>query len=245
MIDPIYVRIWSEMSARILCMEIEAEKRESNIPALVRCGYILVVFALLICDWRSPLGLRTSSTNVDPLVFTVATVAIPPWLLWAARFLPPLLRGAMAVCAVILMAFAALVVLWNESNIAWMIRRGGEVTPLIATAPRGSGRVAAYQVETFPAGAYVRVRLEQPLVPGLLLFRDVATVDAPYIDGLTVLSPTSVCVSFSEAESALAEPHRRVDALLQFGALIRWTAPPQLNARLQSPSCSIDNIGEN
>jgi hypothetical protein len=150
----------------------------------------------------------------------------------------------MGICAVILILFAVLVVLWNGSNIAWMVRRGGQITPLIATAPRGSGRIAAYQVETSPAGAYVRVRLEQPLVPGLLLFRDVATVDAPYIDGLTLLSPTSVCVSFSEGESYWAEPHRRVDALLQFGPLIRWTTPPQLSARSQSPSCSMGLITE-
>jgi hypothetical protein len=226
-------------------MESESSKRKSNIPKLVRCGCVLMVFALLICNWWSPLGLRTSSSNVDLLVFTAATVAIPLWLLWAARSLPPLLRGAMGICAVILMAFAALVMLWNGSNIAWMVRRGGQITPLIATAPRGSGRIAAYQVETSPAGAYVRVRLEQPLVPGLLLFRDVAYVEAPYIDGLTLLSPTSVCVSFSEAESALAEPHRRVDALLQFGPLNHWTTPPQLNARSQSPSCSTGRVGEN
>jgi hypothetical protein len=224
-------------------VETESPNRKSSIRALVRCGYGLIVFALLICDWRSPLGLRTSSSNVDLIVFTAATVAIPLWLLWVARSLPPLLRGAMAVCAVILMAFAALVVLWNGSNIAWMVRRGGQITPLIATASRGTGRIAAYQVETFPAGAYVRVRLEQPLVPGLRLFRDIETVDAPDIDGLTLLSPTSLCVSFSEADSSLVEPHRQVDALVQFGPLIRWTAPPQLSARSQAPSCSTERVG--
>ena len=219
-------------------MESESSKRNSNIPKLVRCGCILMVFALLICDWRSPLGLRTSSSNVDLLVFTEATVAIPLWLLWAARSLPPLLRGAMGICAVILILFAALVVLWNGSNIAWMVGRGGQITPLIATAPRGSGRIAAYQVESSPAGAYVRVRLEQPLVPGLLVFRDVAYVEAPYIDGLTLLSPTTLCVLFSKAESDLSGRLRQSDVLLEFGPLIRWTPPVQLKANSQGPLCS-------
>lgn len=223
-------------------MESESVKRKSNIRALVRCGCILMVFALLICDWRSPVGLRTSSGNADLLCFTMATVAIPLWLLWVARSLSPLARWTMAVCAAILLLFAALVVFWNSSLIALMVSRGGGVTPVIATVRRGSGRIAAYQVETSPAGAYVRVRLEQPLVPGLILFRDVATVDAPYIDGLTLLSPTSVRVSFSAGESYWAEPNRQVDALLYFGPLIRWTTPPQLSARSQARSCSTDRV---
>jgi len=223
-------------------MESEsAKRRKSNIRALVGCACILMAFALLICNWRSSVGLRASSGNADLLVFIAAAVAIPLGLLWAARTLPPLLRGMMAVCAVILMTFAALVVFWNSSLIALMVSRGVEVTPRIATARRGSGRIAAYQVETSPAGAYVRVRLEQPLVPGLLLFRDIATVDDPDIEGITLPSPTTLCVLFSEGEPDRSGRRRQPDVLLEFGPLISWTTPALLEANSPGPLCSSEH----
>ena len=56
----------------------------------VRCAAALAAFGLLIANWRSPVGVRSSSSNFDLLAFSAATVLIPICLLWAARSLSPI-----------------------------------------------------------------------------------------------------------------------------------------------------------
>lgn len=199
-----------------------------------------MAFTVLICNWRSSLGLRTPSSNADAVVFTVATLAIPFGLWRAARSLQPIVRAVLQICAVILIVVAALVVFWNGLTLGFMFRRGVELTPVIATAERDSVRIAAYQVEVFLEGAFVRIRQEQRLFPGVLLVRDIAYVDDPYIDGLEIRSPTSVCVTFSAAEARLADVHRQADALLHFGSWTEWIAPVQLSPRSPTQKCPED-----
>jgi hypothetical protein len=115
-----------------------------------------------------------------------------------------------------------------------MIRRGVEIEPLLTSIPRGSSRIAAYQEETFPAGAVVILRLEETLVPRLHVFRDIAYVDEPYIDALARRSPTAVCVSFSDR----AGPDSRREFLLDVGPLISWETPARIGARSPMRSCS-------
>jgi hypothetical protein len=133
----------------------------------------------------------------------------------------------MWISALFLMVFAALVVLWNSGSILFVVHRGGEIDPLLTSTPSGSSRIAAYQEEAFPAGAVVRIRLEHTLIPGLHLFRDIAYVDEPDIDGLTLQSPTTVCVSFSDMEF-----------LLDLGPLMSWKTPVRLDASSPTQSCA-------
>lgn len=204
----------------------------------MRCAAFLAIFVLVIVNWRSPVGLRSSSSNFDLLAFSATTVLIPICLLWASRSLPPIPRWLTLIPAAFLTLFAALVVFWNVPSVIFMIHRGVEMEPLLATVPRGSSRVAAYQVETSPAGAFVRLRLEQAIFPGLHLYRDIAYVDEPYIDALALQSPTTICVSFSAHQPDLAGQDRQLQFLLDLGPLISWKMPTRLDARSPIQSCS-------
>jgi hypothetical protein len=219
-------------------MPTDSSQGTINTAALLRCAVILAVFGLLLANWRSTVGVLFASSNVNMLAFTAATVLIPIALLWSARLLPPLLRGLMWISALFLMLFAALVVILNSGSILFILHHRVEIDSLIASTPSGSNRIAAYQEETFPAGAVVRVRLEHTLIPGLLLFRDIAYVDEPDIDGLTLQSPTTVCVSFSANQPDLAGRDRTMEVLLDLGPLMSWKTPARLDASSPTQSCS-------
>jgi hypothetical protein len=210
-------------------MHTATAPRTSPNRALTRCIALVGVFGLLIANWLSPVGLRTGSSNFDCLIFFAATAAIPILLSQVARGLNSAARWLFWILALFLVLFAALAGLINVPITIEMVRRGFEVQPLLTTASRGSERVAAYQVETSPAGGYVRLRLERPILPGLVLARDVAYVDEPYIGELVVLSPSTLCVTFSTDQPDLAGHDQEFEYRLDLGSLLSWKHPPRID----------------
>ena len=90
---------------------------------------------------------------------------------------------------------------------------------MIHSVEYGSGRIAAYQVETSPAGAFVALRLQYQLVPGLLVSREFATIDTVYVDTITLEPDGHICVAFPLAQSDLVPKRRQVGLLVPIGPL--------------------------
>jgi len=167
---------------------------------------LFAALGLMIVNWRSSLALRTAWSNADVLIFLLAVTLLPIALLQQAKRLPTSQRRLFSVFAFCGLAFACMGWIFSAGMVLGMAR-GWAAQPLLFSTPYGSGRIAAYQVETTPAGAYVALRLQYAVVPGLLVSREFAAIDAPYVEALRVVPPDSLCVKFTKNHADLQSQH--------------------------------------
>lgn len=193
--------------------------------AALTCVLILGVFLLVIVNWRSAIAVRFSSGNLDLVVFSLGITVLPLVLLWSAARLPDIYSAIFSVVALCMLGFSAAVWFWNFHTLG-RIARGLEVQPLLASVPFGNERIAAYEVETSPAGAYIALRLQFRLIPGLLISREFAVINSPVIDRLTVSRHAELCVTFPSVESGANSKPNELRTVLPIEPLFhRLTAP--------------------
>jgi|KBSSwiStaDraftv2_1062776.scaffolds.fasta_scaffold06404_10 hypothetical protein len=166
------------------------------------CAVLLCAFLLVVLNWQSSLGVQSCSTNVDLVAFGLAVLALPIALFYRAKQLPRMARRSLQALALCMLAFGGLVWLWNFHNFRDMAR-GFEFEPVVTTIPFEGGRIAAYQIETAPAGAYVSLRRQYRFLPGLYLSREFAVVDSPTLTKLALVSPRQLCVAFPSLRTDL------------------------------------------
>ena len=200
-------------------------KPKSTTQAFLRCVAILGAFGLVIWNWRSPIGLRCSSSNLGLLVSCAVLGLAPVALARAARVLTPILRWLLWITTLPLALLAVLVWLWNVPTLVSKMRRGWEVEPLLIDIPLDSGRVAAYQVETAYSGVIVLLRLEHSVLPGLRIARDIAFVNAPQLDSLVLQSPNTLCLSFPAVRPDVAGRGREMQVTFELEPLFIWKPP--------------------
>jgi hypothetical protein len=197
----------------------------STRQALLRCVAILGAFGLVIWNWRSPIGLRCSSSNLGVLVSCAVLGVAPIVLARSARVLTPILRWLLWIAALPLMLLALLVWLWNVPDLVGKMSRAWEVEPLLQQIPVGSGRIAAYRVETAYSGYMVRLRLEHLVFPGLRVARDIAYVNASQLDSLVLQSPKTLCLSFPAVRPDVAGRGREMQVTFELEPLFIWKPP--------------------
>ena len=184
------------------------------------CALTSGAFLLVIMNWRSPIGMRSSSGNVDLLVFSLAVTVLPLLLFWSARRLEGISSAVFSAVALCMLVFSALVWVWNFHSLGFIVR-GMEVQPLLASVPFGNGRVAAYEVETAPAGAYVALRLQYRVIPGLVVSREFAVIDTPNIDKLILVPPAGLCVTFPSLQVDASSNPNELSAVLPIEPLFQ------------------------
>jgi hypothetical protein len=214
----------------------ERSKR-SDRHGVAICTILLGTFVLCIANWRSAIGLRSFSPNVDLLTFAFAVTAIPLALFWRADRLPGLWRHSTRTVALCALVFAALVWLWNFQALGRMTH-GLEVEPLRTSVPFGNGRIAAYEVETAPAGAYISLRLQYGVVPGVFLSREFAVVNAPTFDELTLLSATQLCITLPALQADLTGRHDERQVLVPIEPLFKWRTTGTIEPGTPSSTCA-------
>jgi hypothetical protein len=211
--------------------------KRSDRRGVTSCAILFGAFVIFIANWRSAIGLRSFSPNVDLLTFSFAVTVIPLALFWRGGRLPNLWRHltrAVALCALL---FAVLVWLWNFRAVGRMTH-GSDVEPLLTSVPFGNGRIAAYEVETAPAGAYVSLRLQYTIVPGVFLSREFAVVNAPTFDELTLLSPTQLCITFPSLQADLTGRHDERQVVVLIAPLFKWHATSTIEPETPSSKCA-------
>jgi hypothetical protein len=191
------------------------------------CAFVLGAFALVIINWRAAIGIRSSSSNVDLIVFSLAVTILPLVLLWSARRLTKVYSVIVSGVALCMLVFSTLVWLWSSQGLGRMAR-GFEVQPLLLSIPFERARIAAYEVETAPAGAYVALRLQHRIIPGLFVSREFAVIDTPVIDKLTLSSHAQLCVTFPSLEGEASSRVKELEAVLPVEPLFRGLAAPTL-----------------
>ena len=201
---------------------------DSALRALIRCAAALLLFGLLIGNWRSPLGIYFASSNLNRWFFYAAISATPVALFIAARPLTPVLRWLMRIVATAMALFAMLACLV-------VVIAGVDIDSFIRSIPVHSDRIAAYQVETPHSGYVVRLRLERALLPGLLLGRDIAYLDALDLDTLVLRSPNAVCLSFHSSQPGLGGLTKELETTLAVQPLIVWIDPVRIDDHSATP----------
>jgi len=111
------------------------------------------------------------------------------------------------------LAFGVLVWLWNYQMLL-LAARGVEISPLLVSVPFGAGRIAAYEIETAPAGAYISLRRQYRILPGVFLSREFSIVNSPVLDELTIFSPTQLCVAYPSLRTDIAGRTHEVRILI-------------------------------
>jgi hypothetical protein len=190
------------------------------------CALTLGAFLLVIINWRSAIAIRSSSSSVDIVVFSLGVTVLPLVLLWSAERLAKVYSVILSVVALCMPGFSVVVWLWNFHSLG-RIARGIEVQPLLASVPFGNERIAAYEVETAPAGAYVALRLQYRIALGLLVSREFAVINTPVIDKLTLSPHSELCVMFPSLEGGASSRPNKLEAVLPIEPLFKRLAPPQ------------------
>lgn len=199
----------------------------SGTRAALACVLILVAFLLAILNWRSGIAIRTFSSNVDLIVFLLGVTVLPLVLLWYATRLPHIWSAILSTVALCMLAFSAVGWLWSFHSIGRMASRI-EVQPLLASVSFGKERIAAYEVETGPAGAYVALRHQYRIAPGLFVSREFAVINAPVIDKLTILPDLKLCVTFPSVEDGTSSRPSEFRVTLPIEPLFQRLAAPTL-----------------
>ena len=189
------------------------------------CVLILCAFLLVIINWRSAIAIRTSSSNVDLVVFSLGVTLLPLVLLWYAARLAKIYSAILFAVALCMLGFSAAVWFWNFHSLG-RIARGIEVQPLLVSIPFGNERITAYEVETSPAGAYVALRLQYRIVPGLLVSREFAVINSPVIDKLILLPHAELCITFPSLEHDARARLNELRAVLPIEPLFQRLAAP-------------------
>lgn len=207
-----------------------SKSQQSYRLSLTICVTLLAAFWLTIANWRSSLALRTYWSNADLLIFLLLVTLFPIVLLRQAKRLPTRTRTVFSVLAFCGLAFACMAWFFNVGMILGMAK-GWAYEPLLVSVPYRSGRIAAYQVETTPAGAYVALRLQYPAFPGVLVSREFAAIDAPYVDALTVAPAGDLCVRITKTQTDLRGQHSEFGGVLvPIGPLLTWTPRTMIEA---------------
>ena len=188
------------------------------------CALTLGAFLLVIINWRSAIAIRSSSSSVDLVVFSLGVTVLPLVLLWSAGRLAKVYSVILSVVALCMLGFSAVVWLWNFHSLG-RIARGVEIQPLLTSVPFGNERIAAYEVETAPAGAYVALRLQYRIAPGLLVSQEFAVINTPVIDKLTLSPHSELCVMFPSLESGASSRPNELKAVLPIEPLFKGLAP--------------------
>jgi hypothetical protein len=216
------------MSSTNTLIQSVKSSRDPSASPLIRCAAILLLFGLLIGNWRSPLGIYFAKSDLNRWVFYAVISATPVALFIVARALTPVLRWLMRIVAAALALFAILVCLV-------VLIAGVDIDSFIQSIPGHTDRIAAYQVETPYSGYVIRLRLERTLLPGFLLGRDIAYVNALDLDTLVLQSPNAVCLSFHSSVPNLAGLTKELETTLTVQPLIVWTGPVRIDDHSATP----------
>lgn len=201
---------------------MKTDKLSGRRCALV-CMLMMGAFLLLILNWRSELGIRFSSSNVDLVAFLLGITILPLILLWLAPRLANIYSAMLSAVAMCMLIFSAAAWFWNFHNLG-RAARGIEVQPLRTSVPFGNERIAAYEVETAPAGAYIALRRQYRIIPGLLVSREFAVIDTPVIDKLTLLPHGELCIAFPSVEQGATSGAQELEAVLPIQSLFKLSA---------------------
>jgi hypothetical protein len=204
-----------------------------------RCLLFLGLQALLLFNLRSPVGLRTSSDDLDHLLFVAAFGVLSILLFQSARRLrkpEEIVFLVFGTCGILFSAFGLIA----SQGFIWAMTRGQTFHAVLATATWDSDRVVAIQVETFPAGAYVVVKRQHKIFPGLLVTRLIASIDIPSIDEMVVTPQRKLCVKTDLSHMGPMND-RRYSFALPVEPLVAWRAAPLVTLENWStfPSCDL------
>jgi hypothetical protein len=187
------------------------------------CVLVVIAFLLLIVNWRSPLAIRFSSGNVDLVAFLLGVTVLPLILLRFAPRLGSIYAALLSVVASCMLIFSAAAWIWDFHDLG-RVARGLEIQPLRISVPLGKERISVYEVETSPAGAYMALRRQHNIIPGLLVSREFAVIDAPVIDKLTLAPHGELCVTFPSAEADATSAAQELKAVLPIQPLFKLSA---------------------